>query len=171
MTITGDSASMLQREKTLSHFCNTAANPMKCNVLLWNAQLFLYAQYWHSLDASLMQFPPFTSMKVCLPGKGCMLSSISKQICCGQSRRCRSQSSQFVRRCSWQLHSQHAYWHYTHITRAVILCLSQFKYPFSSSRIKVFLNIYGLFCKSVPCVSDPRIKALLGPVSAGVVIV
>ena len=136
----------------------------------------LYAQYWHSLDASLMQFLPFTSMKICLPGKGSMLSSISKQMFCRQNRRCRClgawpQSSQFVRRCSWQLHSQHAYWQYTHITRAVILCLSQFKYPFSSSRIKVFLNIYGLFCKSVPCVSDPRIKALLGPVSAGVVIV
>ena len=98
---------------------------IKCNVLLWNAQLFLFTQYWHSLVSSLMQFLSFTSMKVCCWGKGCMLSSISKQIYCGQSRRCRwrgvrPQSSQFVRLCSWQLHSQHAYWHYTHITSTVV---------------------------------------------------
>ena len=125
MTITGDPASLLQRDKNWSQFSHTAANPMKCNVLLWNAQLFLYAQYWHSLDASLMLFLSFASMKVCWGGKWCMLSSISKQIYCGQSRRCRclgarAQSSQFVRRCSWQLHSQHAYWHYTHITSTVV---------------------------------------------------
>ena len=120
MTITGDPVTVLQRDKNRSQFSHTAANPMKCNVLLWNAQLFLYAQYWHRLDASLMQFLSFTSMKVCCGGKVCMLSSISKQIYCGQSRRCRSQTSQFVRRCSWQLHSQHAYWHYTHITSTVV---------------------------------------------------
>ena len=114
-------------------FSCTAANPMKCNVL-WNAQLFLYAQYWHSLDASLMQFLSFTSMKVCCGGKGCMISSISNQIYCGQSRRCgclgaRAQSSQFVRLCSWQLHSQHAYWHYTHITSTISIQKPIFDFP------------------------------------------
>ena len=125
MTITGDPASRLQRHKNRRQFSHTAANPMKCNVLLWNAQLFLYAWYLCSLGASLMQFLSFTSMKVCCGGKGCMISSISNQIYCGQSRRCgclgaRAQSSQFVRLCSWHLHSQHAYWHYTHITSTVV---------------------------------------------------